>query len=82
MRISVDAVWGLWCGALWVLSGWGSLNDLKNNFNSVGSLFKHRRITLGKMNFAGKIIGINTDFNISSSRNSDKSHAILKMCDY
>ena len=58
MRISVDAVWGLWCGAFWVLSGWGSLTELKN------------------------IIGINTDFNISSSRNSDKSHAILKMCDY
>ena len=30
-----DGVWGLWCGAFWVLLGWGSP-------------YKHRRITLGK----------------------------------
>ena len=32
---SVDGVWGLWCGGLWVLWKWGSL-------------YKHRRINLGK----------------------------------
>ena len=35
MGISVDGVWGLWSGALWVLWGWGSRD-------------KQRRISLGK----------------------------------
>ena len=25
LGFSVDGVWGLWCGAFWVLWGWGSL---------------------------------------------------------
>ena len=33
---SVDGVWGLWCGAFWVFLGWGSI-------------YKHKRITLGEM---------------------------------
>ena len=35
LGFSVDGVWGLWCGAFWVFLGWGSL-------------YKHKRITLGK----------------------------------
>ena len=35
LGFSVDGVWGLWCGALWVFLGWGTL-------------YKHKRITLGK----------------------------------
>ena len=35
LEFSVNAIWGLWCGALWVLWSWGSLCN-------------HRRITLGK----------------------------------
>ena len=35
LGLSVDGVWGLWCGAFWVFLG-------------LGSLYKHKRITLGK----------------------------------
>ena len=35
LGFSVDGVWSLWCGAFWVLWGWGSL-------------YNHKRITLGK----------------------------------
>ena len=35
LGLSVDGVWGLGCGAFWVLWGWGSL-------------YNHKRNTLGK----------------------------------
>ena len=35
LGFSVDGVWGLWFGAFWVFLGWGSL-------------YEHKRITLGK----------------------------------
>ena len=35
LGFSVDGVWGLWCGAFWVFLGWCSL-------------YKHKRINLGK----------------------------------
>ena len=42
--ISVDGVWGLWCGGFWV-------------FWIKGSLYIHRRINLGK-NFALRLIDV------------------------
>ena len=35
LGLSVDGVWGLWCGSFWVFLGWSSL-------------YIHERITLGK----------------------------------